>query len=446
MDDADVIVAGGGLAGLVAARRLAERGAEVSLFERESTVGGRVRSRQADGYTFDRGFQVLFTAYPAVRRELDLDALDLRAFRPGAIIARDGTRSVLADPFGDPEAILESAFNREVTLGDKLRTLKLRRALAGRDLDRTFERGDVSTREYLADRGFSERFVEHFAAPFFGGITLDRDLGTSSHVFEYTFGALARGRIAVPAAGMGAITQQLASAARDAGVEIETDTAVEGVVGVKASASVEAGASAVPSAGAEAAADDSDARPAVDLGGETVDADAVVVATDPATAGDLTGVATPTAAKGCVTAWFVAPDGFDLGTDRRIVLNAGSARPNHVVHHTEVAPEYAPEGADVVSATFLGTQDASDDELAATARDAIASWYPERRVDGLQFHHADRIAFAQFAQPPGFRNSLPEPRAPGGSVYLAGDYTRWSSIQGALESGRRAARAVAADW
>mgnify|MGYP002761040366 FL=1 len=82
-----VAVAGGGLAGLVAARHLAESGAEVELFEAEPRVGGRVRSRVVDGYTLDRGFQVLSTAYPAARRELDYDALDLRPFALGATIA-----------------------------------------------------------------------------------------------------------------------------------------------------------------------------------------------------------------------------------------------------------------------------------------------------------------------------------------------------------------------
>ena len=56
------VVVGGGLAGLVAARHLADRGAEVTLLERRETVGGRVNTEHADGYTLDRGFQVLFTA------------------------------------------------------------------------------------------------------------------------------------------------------------------------------------------------------------------------------------------------------------------------------------------------------------------------------------------------------------------------------------------------
>jgi len=422
MDDGDVVVVGGGLAGLVAARRLTARGADVSLFEREPTVGGRVRSTHAEGYTFDRGFQVLFTAYPAVRRELDLDALSLRSFRPGAVIARDGQRSTLADPLGDPEAIVESALNRDVTVRDKLRTLALRRDLAGVDPATLLDGdgADRTTGEYLRDRGFSEKFLENFAAPFYGGITLDRDLGTSARVFEYTFSMLSRGRTAVPAGGMGEVSAQLADRAAAVGVDVETEAAVTAVDAREDGATVE-------------------------LDGESVDADAVVVATDPRAASELTDVSTPTGAKACVTLWFTAPDGLELGTDGRILLNAEDARPNQVVHHTEAAPEYAPEGADVLSATFLGEQDATDAELAAEAHETLASWYPERRVDGLEFHHADRIEFAQFAQPPGFQADLPAVDAPAGRAYLAGDYTRWSSIQGALESGRVAADAVAGD-
>ena len=52
------------------------------------------------------------------------------------------------------------------------------------------------------------------------------------------------------------------------------------------------------------------------------------------------------------------------------------------------------------------------------------------------------IEFAQFVQPPGFYRKRPATDAPDGPVYLAGEYTAWSSIQGAIESGRAAARAV----
>lgn len=417
---ASVAVVGGGLAGLVSARHLAADGAEVTLFEREESVGGRVRSTRRDGFTFDRGFQVLFTAYPAARRELDYDELDLRRFKPGARLARPGARSVLSDPFRDPGGLAESLVNTEVSTVDKLRTLALRRRIAGVDPDALFDGGDQSIRAALLERGFSERFIENFAAPFYGGITLDRSLSTSAATFAYTFAMLARGSIAVPADGMGAIPEQLAGAARRAGTRIETGTAVDSVT------------------------PDGDGGATTSAGGKTLDCDAVVVAADPRSARELTGVGSiPTDARGCVTQWY-SFDG-DLDAGRRLLLNAGDGAPNHVVDHTAVAPEYAPDGETLLSATFLGEPEEGDDALAARTRETLSSWYPERSVGSLSLLHTDRIPFAQFAQPPGFYVDLPGVREPEGSVYLAGDYTEWSSIQGAMKSGRRAARAVSED-
>jgi monoamine oxidase len=96
----------------------------------------------------------------------------------------------------------------------------------------------------------------------------------------------------------------------------------------------------------------------------------------------------------------------------------------------------------LLSATTLGNPDESDEGLAQSVMDALVTWYPEHRFDELEHLATDRIEFAQFDQPPGFRGSLPAVDAPEGAVYLAGDYTRWSSIQGALESGRVAAQRV----
>ena len=412
-----VAVVGGGLAGLVAARRLAESGVDVELLERERTVGGRVRSVHEDGFTFDRGFQVLFTAYPAVQRELDLRALSLRRFAPGAVLARPHHRSVLADPLRDPGGATETLFNREVSVGDKLRTLSLWRELRGRDTDEILDAPDRSIESYLADRGFSRRFVENFAAPFYGGITLDRSLSSSSAVFEYTFEMLAAGDIAVPADGMGAIGRQLADRATEAGATVRTGVAVD---------SLETTGDGVRLSTAD---------------GE-VSADAAVVATDPPTAADLTGVETPTEPRGCVTQYFSLPAHVDLGTEKRLILNAAAARPNEVAPLSTVAPEYAPDDRRLLSATFLGTQSEDGETLAAEVREALASWYPSRRFDELDLLHTDRVEFAQFAQPPGFRESLPDPDDPDGPVVLAGDYTQWSSLDGALDSGRVAAEAV----
>ncbi len=419
-----VVVVGGGLAGLVAARHLAEAGLEVELLERRDRVGGRVRSRTVDGFTLDRGFQVLFTAYPAAKRELDYGALEIRSFAPGATIARPGRRSTLADPFGDPRAALPTLLNRDVRTADKLRLFALQRGLRRRDADEIFpEQGatdgepEPTIRAYLAERGFSTAFVERFAEPFYGGITLDRPLETSSAVFEYTFKMLSEGKTVVPADGMGAIPEQLRDRAVEAGVTVRTGVSVTRL-------------------------DEREEGVTIESNDGTRSPDAVVVATDPETAAELTDVQTPTGSKPSTTVHCSLPEHQSLDTGSRIVLNAADDRPNTVAPMSAAAPEYAPEGEQLLSATFLEAADEDSKTLGETVRDALGSWFPENHFGDLEVIDVDRIPFAQFAQPPGFRAELPSPDAPDGPVVLAGDYTEWSSIQGALSSGRRAAELV----
>jgi phytoene dehydrogenase-like protein len=414
----DVVVAGGGLAGLVAARHLGDEGLDVTLFERNDSVGGRVRSDHRNGFTLDRGFQVLFSAYPAVVEELDREALSLRSLPPGAILARPGERTTVADPFADLLAGIETLFNRDITLGDKLRVLRLRRELLNTPVEDLLDGDDRSIDTYLVNRGFSDRFRERFAGPFYGGITLDRSLSSSSAIFEYTFRMLAQGTAAVPAEGMGAISDQLGTRAREAGAHIETGTPVESVTPDGNGVTVETAT-------------------------ETVEAGAAIVATDPENARRLTGCESiPTTGRGCVTQYFSLPAHQQLDTGGRLLLNVADARPNQVAPLSATAPEYAPEGHHLLSATFLGEQAQSDDELAEEVRETLAAWYPENSFAELELLRTDRIEFAQFAQPPGFRADLPAVDEPAGQVYLAGDYTEWSSIQGAMESGRRVARTV----
>ena len=423
MTDGSVVVVGAGLAGLVAARRLAAAGADVTVCEKRADVGGRVRTEHRNGFTLDRGFQVLFTAYPAVRRELNVAALDLQYFTPGAVIARPGSRSVLSDPLRDPRALVASLRNDEVTLTDKARTLLLRQHVRTRDEAEIFESPDESIRSYLRGWGFSESYIRNFVAPFYGGVTLDRSLATSKRVFEYTFKSLSEGRIAVPATGIEAIPEQLADRATTAGASIRCGESVEAIT-------------------------DSGEGVTVETASETVEADAVVVATDPREAARLTGVdAIPTGARGCVTQYYRLPESSAPTTRRKLLLNAGDPSPNTVVPMSEVAPSYAPDGAALFNATFLddAAHDRSAGALAEETRLTLETWYPEREFTELEPIRTHRIEFAQFDQPPGIHDDLPGCRDPGGRTYLAGDYTAWSAIQGAMRSGREAAEAVRRD-
>ena len=78
----NVVIIGGGIAGLCAAIHCERRGLDWTLLEASDRLGGRVGSRIIDGCRIDRGFAVLLTAYPELRGMIDLEQLDLRAFSP----------------------------------------------------------------------------------------------------------------------------------------------------------------------------------------------------------------------------------------------------------------------------------------------------------------------------------------------------------------------------
>lgn len=64
-----VMVVGAGIAGLAAAFRLQQAGAEVTVLERSDRVGGRIRTVEDNGYRMDAAASVLLTTY---RRTLRL--------------------------------------------------------------------------------------------------------------------------------------------------------------------------------------------------------------------------------------------------------------------------------------------------------------------------------------------------------------------------------------
>jgi len=82
-------IIGAGISGLIAAQILENYGYKPTIIEASSTVGGRVKSDIFKGYTLDHGFQVLLTSYPAAKKYLDYDALELQPFLPGATIFKN---------------------------------------------------------------------------------------------------------------------------------------------------------------------------------------------------------------------------------------------------------------------------------------------------------------------------------------------------------------------
>lgn len=66
----EIVVIGAGIGGLAAATRLAKAGFKVRIFEASSQPGGKCRTININGYSFDTGPSLL--TLPAVYRDLFL--------------------------------------------------------------------------------------------------------------------------------------------------------------------------------------------------------------------------------------------------------------------------------------------------------------------------------------------------------------------------------------
>lgn len=419
-----IVIVGAGLAGLVCARELARRGVhDFLLLEAQDEPGGRVRTVVSlDGFVLDRGFQVLLDSYPAVRRHLDIDALEPRYLESGARLHDRGETWTMAHPLRHPGDLAATAFGEAFPFADKLRLVRLvAEGLATPDrslLAETASRRDVSTAHFLWMRGFSPAIIERFFRPFFGGVFLDDALGTSAGLFRYYLKKFASGQALLPARGMGEIPRQLARGLP--GGKLRLDCPVERF---------------------ELLGDRVDAL--ITATGERIECDRVVLATEePATARLLERPLHAKPAHGTTVVYFSSP--APLYDRAMLALPAGRGRlVRHFVQLTNAAPEYAPPGQHLLSATILDRRGLDDAALFAAVRDEIAAIHPAARemrpVAGID------VPYAQHRQGAGFARALTPAPAPTvlDNVWLAGDQTGACSIQSAMASGERAAAFLA---
>ncbi len=416
MTDAPIVVVGAGLAGLACAVALHHAGREVIVLEASDAVGGRVRTDHVDGYLLDRGFQVLLTAYPEAHRQLDLPALELRTFDPGALIQLGASSSVIADPFRSPRRVLDAMRSPAATLPDKLRIARLRRRLRSVHPAALLRGDDMSTVDALRADGFSEHTIDHFFRPLFGGIQLDPELRSSRRMFDVIFRMLADGDSAVPAAGMQAIPNQLAARLPDGTIRLG-----------QAALSVD--------------------RSGVDTADGRVPAAAVVVACEGPAAARLLGLPVP-GSKPVGAVYFSASEpptleklvvlnGQDYASDHGLVSpDRSRSRVLNAAVMTNVAPSYAPAGRHLIVAALPG---ATGSGLEDAARSTFESWWGPQVAD-WELLATYRIEHGQPVQPVPF--SPKQPMRLDDGLFVCGDHRDTASIQGALYSGRRCAAAV----
>ena len=209
MKDAKIYIIGSGLSGLIAAIELEKAGFAPVILEASDEVGGRIRTDKKDGFLLDRGFQVLLTSYPEAKKYLDYNALNLKYFQPGAVIFDEKESYVIGDPIRNPLRIVSMAFSKVGSFLDKVKMFSLTQELKKKSDDLIFNSPSKPTYQYLKDYGFSDQIITNFFKPFFRGVFLEKDLNTSSRMFEYVFKMFSLGNAAVPEKGMGEIPHQL---------------------------------------------------------------------------------------------------------------------------------------------------------------------------------------------------------------------------------------------
>lgn len=404
-----VLVVGGGLAGLACAIRLHEAGARPLIFEGSDGVGGRVRTDQLNGFLLDRGFQVFLDAYPEAGGFLDKQSLNLRAFRPGALIHRASGMHRVMDVFREPRHLLESACAPVGSLADKLRVARLRSRLMRLTTEEIAEHEDLTTERYLQRAGFSPPMIEGFFRSFYGGIFLERELQTSSRMFEFTYKMFSQGSATLPARGMGEIPRQLASRLPPAAIRLgsRVSKVLPGSITLES--------------------------------GEQFQGDAVVVAADASTAAALVspgGTTDPLWRS--VTCLYFAAARSPIGEPIIALNGTGSGLVNNVCVPSDLAPDYAPRGQALVSVSILGTVDSANLESRVLAE--LEDWFGDA-VREWRHLRTYRIERALPRQSPGTGFTAPGFRLLGG-VYLCGDYLWSASIEGAIRSGLRTAEAI----
>ncbi|WP_292945421.1 NAD(P)/FAD-dependent oxidoreductase [Olleya sp. UBA1516] len=209
--DYKIHIIGAGISGLIAATVLEKNGLSPVIIESTDRVGGRVKTDIVEGYQLDHGFQVLLTAYPAAQKYLNLEALQLQTFIPGASIFKNGKQNSIGDPLRDKSLLLSTVFARVGTLSDKFKILKLNIKLKKKSLSEIFSSKEQTTKTYLIDFGFSSKMINDFFNPFFSGIFLENKLETSSRMFEFVYKMFGEGDAALPKGGMQAIPKQLSN-------------------------------------------------------------------------------------------------------------------------------------------------------------------------------------------------------------------------------------------
>jgi phytoene dehydrogenase-like protein len=408
MANHEVIIIGAGVAGLTCANYLNDYGITPLVLEAADAVGGRVRTDEVDGFLLDRGFQILLTSYPEAQKLLNYTALDLKAFRSGALIRLEREFSVMSDPFKEPSQVFQTLFSSVGSLWDKLKVLQLSNEVSKESTGAFFNDKATDTLSYLQHYGWSEEMITNFFKPFFGGVFLENELTTSSNFFRFVFKQFYNGEAAIPALGMQAIPEQIAAKLPQESVLLGTKvTSINGNTITLSD-------------------------------GKMLTAKQIVIATDAANADRLLQRNTQREYN-ITTCTYFSADRSPL-TQKMLALN-----PNRlsVVHNlcvpSDIAPSYAPAGKSLISVSTQGLALVDEQKLTAHIVQELTDWFGDevKTWQHLQTYHIPESLVKYTADAPAENLKIAE------NLYECGDHVSYPSLNAAMATGRAVADMIA---
>ena len=384
-----VVVIGAGLAGMNAAIELQKAGHEVVVLDAADRAGGRVQSDLIDGFTCDRGFQLINARYPELVALNILNEIDFRfADRAINISVADQLHRL-----GDPRQYPVSVFDSKT--GSLLEKAALLRALAGKP------KPELSIAEHLIAAGLGKTY-ERVLRPFLRGVYLTELTNISAPAGLEIIKTFITGKPGLPSRGAGALSEAMAKRVHDLRLGTTVNSVKAGIVTTSS--------------------------------GE-IQASQIIVATDSTTAAQLLDLGSVPKMAGCTT-WYHSATSAPVEHGQLIVDGQNRGAVINTLVISKFIPEYAPTGKNLISTTTdIGVTESE-------VRRHLATIYNcDNRDWGLiakyEIPAALPIGANGITQP--IQSFVRE------GIYLAGDGQVSPSQNGALKSGRLAAMALLAN-
>ncbi len=429
----NVVIVGGGLAGLAASIYLARGGRTVTVFEKRQALGGRAITHLRQGYRLNLGPHAVyrFGAARAVYRELGIPVPG-RVAKPKPVALHRGDRSRL------PSGILSALTTSLLSVRGKIEFLKaawrIRRLQPARV-------ASMSTGEWL-DANFTDARARAAMAAIIRLATYaDPETQSAALALAQTKVAF-RGVIYVDE-GWQRLVDSLRNTAVTSGVNFVSMSRIVGVVRDHIAVR------AVELGGLELDADRTDtmsiAMPEMkpeNVEGALIPAETVLLCVDPATAAELAGGADFT--KSWTAARPVTASCLDVALrslpQKKNTFALGIEEPHYFSVHSAFA-QLAPKGGAVIHAMKYGGG-AKEDE-----------WELESLIDRMQPGWRELVVHRRYLPSMIVSNALvtpdiqrPSPITPVQGLYIAGDWVGNVGLlsDAALASARDAAKAILA--